>query len=84
MAASRATAPDQIVEVKEKEAAEKLRNEAQTKANIIGREVLTRIGRPDGFLKLSSHHLWANKYRVNVWSDTSTGPRIVHSEFVVA
>lgn len=83
MAASRATAPDQIAEVKEKEAAEKLRNETQIKANTIGREVLARVGRPQGFIKLSSHHLWANKYRVNVWSDTSSGPRIVHSEFVV-
>ena len=33
----------------------------------INTKVLKRLGKPPDFFKIDVHHLWANKWRVNVW-----------------
>lgn len=32
--------------------------------------ILKRLGKPRYFYKFDAHHLWANKWRVNVWIKT--------------
>ena len=31
-------------------------------------KILKRLGKPPSFFKIEAKHLWANKWRVNVWS----------------
>ena len=30
-------------------------------------KVMKKLGKPSNFFKIDAHHLWANKWRVNVW-----------------
>ena len=32
--------------------------------------ILKRLGKPKYFYKIDAHHLWGNKWRVNVWIKT--------------
>ena len=32
--------------------------------------ILRRLGKPRYFYKIDAHHLWSNKWRVNVWIKT--------------
>ena len=33
--------------------------------------ILKRLGKPKYFYKIDAHHLWGNKWRVNVWVKTT-------------
>jgi len=33
--------------------------------------ILKRLGKPKYFYKIDAHHLWGNKWRVNVWIKTT-------------
>lgn len=33
----------------------------------ISKKVLKKLGKPPNFFKIDVHHLWSNKWRVNVW-----------------
>ena len=33
--------------------------------------ILRRLGKPSYFYKIDAHHLWENKWRVNVWIKTT-------------
>lgn len=61
---------------------------ATAAADIAGRKlvagILSRVGRPDDFIKADARHLWDNKYRINIWATVDGQARIVHSEFISA
>ena len=43
-------------------------------------KVLKKLGKPRDFFKIDANHLWANKWRVNVWRKTAgTGEGVVPS-----
>ena len=44
-------------------------NEALTRK--IKDRILKRLGKPKYFYKIDAHHLWENKWRVNVWIKTT-------------
>ena len=39
-------------------------------AQKIKNRILKRLGKPRSFYKVDAHHLWDNKWRVNVWIKT--------------
>lgn len=44
--------------------------EAERMVTLIGGRILKRLGKPRYFYKVDVHHLWDNKWRVNVWIKT--------------
>lgn len=41
----------------------------------IAQQVLKSLGgKPKNFFRIDVHHLWANRYRVNIWSEVETKP----------
>jgi hypothetical protein len=54
-------------------------------ATALGRTVITTIGRPVDFFRVTVVHLWENRYRVNVLTGTDISKlTIAHSYFVAA
>ena len=47
-------------------------------------KVIKRLGKPPNFFKIDTNHLWANKWRVNVWCKGSgSGDGVVLSYNIV-
>ena len=47
-------------------------------------KVMKRLGKPPDFFEINVHHLWANKWRVNVWCKGSgSGDGVVLSYNIV-
>jgi len=41
---------------------------------------MKKLGKPPDFFKIDAHHLWANKWRVNIWNKgVGTGEGVVPS-----
>ena len=54
-------------------------------AQKIKNRILKRLGKPRYFYKVDAHHLWDNKWRVNVWiktTDNSEGVGVVPSHSI--
>jgi hypothetical protein len=67
------------------EAAEHDRAAARDVATVIGRGVMTALGRPADFFRVSVIRLWENNYRVNVMTGHDPSSlTIAHSYFVSA
>jgi hypothetical protein len=59
--------------------------EARRTATAIGRGVMTALGRPANFYRVSVIRLWENNYRVNVLTGLDPSAlAIAHSYFVAA
>jgi hypothetical protein len=60
-------------------------DEARRVATAIGRGVMTALGRPADFFRVSVIRLWENNYRVNVLTGVDPSAlAIAHSYFVAA
>ena len=65
--------------------AEQKRDEARRRATAIGRSVMTALGRPADFFRVSVIRLWENNYRVNVLTGFDPSAlAIAHSYFLSA
>lgn len=52
-------------------------------AKVLCLSVLTALGRPDNFFRISAVHLWENHFRVNVQTRGDAGTvQVAHSFFV--
>lgn len=57
---------------------------SQDLSTILTGHVLRSLGHPDDLLMVKVHHLWDNKYRVNVFTGRDvTSAMITHSFFLV-
>ena len=59
------------------------RQEVQQLNTNIGKQVLHKLGRPDGQHRVDIRQLWPDHYRVNIFVGLNTSIRIAHSYFLV-
>ncbi len=68
-----------------KQLAELVELEASKATNAVGRAVMTALGRPTDFLRVTARRVTESTHRVNVIAGTDpTTARIAHSFFVTA